>query len=333
MADHLDAPGFKSPNLNAKIDITDIFAFQKPGEPGKSLLILNVNPMAPTLADQFDPQALYEIKVDTNRDAVEEITFRFQFSPFDQGHQSVTVFKATGKQAAEMKPSGEVLFENIPVCFGHEVQSVANQDYQFYAGMRSDPFFFDLQGFLDGGKFTGTDLFIDKNVFSMVLEVPNQALGTNSQVAVWGRVLVPEGHNGYEKADQSATTLKAEAHLVQIDQMGRPLTNIIFTKEGDKNLFNRTLPPQQAALFAGKFVALLEESGRARPESQALVEQLLPDVLRYDYSSSDGFPNGRNLTDDIVNIVLSLVKNTPVSDGVGPHTDLLVTFPYLGSPH
>ncbi len=333
MADHLDAPGFKSPNLNAKIDITDIFAFQKPGEPGKSLLILNVNPMAPTLATEFDHQAIYELKVDTNRDAIEEITFQFKFSPFVEGRQTVNVFKATGRHAREIKPSGEVLFENVPVCFGREVQVVTNQDYRFYAGMRSDPFFFDLQGFLDGGKFTGTDLFIDKNVFSIVLEVPNQALGGNPQVAIWGRVLVPEGHNGYEKETQPATALDAETKLVQIDQMGRPLTNIIFTKEEDKNLFNRTLPPQQVALFADKFVAVLQESGRGRAESEALVEQLLPDVLRYDYSSSAGFPNGRKLTDDIVNIVLSMVKNAPVSDKVGPHTDLLATFPYLGTPH
>jgi hypothetical protein len=333
MADHLDAPGFKSPNLNAKIDITDIFVFQKPGDSGKSVLILNVNPMAPTLATEFDDQAIYELKVDTNRDAVEEITFQFKFSPFAQGRQTVNLFKATGRHAREIRPSGEVLFENVPVCFGQEVQVVTNQDYRFYVGMRSDPFFFDLQGYLDGGKFTGTDLFIDKNVFSIVLEVPNQALGTNSQVAIWGRVLVPEGHNGYEKGRQPATALEVEPKLVQIDQMGRPLTNIIFTKDEDKNLFNRTLPAQQASLFADKFVAVLQESGRGQAEAEALVEQLLPDVLRYDYSSSAGFPNGRNLTDDIVNIVLSMVKNTPVSDKVGPHTDLLANFPYLGNPH
>lgn len=247
MADHLDAPGFKSPNLNAKIDITDIFVFQKPGEPAKSLLILNVNPMAPTLATEFDHQAIYELKVDTNRDAIEEITFQFKFSPFVEGSQTVKVFKATGRHAREMRPSGEILFENVPVCFGREVQVATNQDYRFFVGMRSDPFFFDLQGFLDGGKFTGTDLFIDKNVFSIVLEVPNQVLGGNPQVAVWGRVLVPEGHNGYEKENQPATALEAETQLMQIDQMGRPLTNIIFTKEEDKNLFNRTLPPQQVA--------------------------------------------------------------------------------------
>ena len=37
MADHLDAPGLKSPNMDAQIDITDIYAFQKPGDSAKSI--------------------------------------------------------------------------------------------------------------------------------------------------------------------------------------------------------------------------------------------------------------------------------------------------------
>ena len=54
MADHLDAPGLMSPNGNAKTDITDVYAFQKPGDPDTSILILNVNPLAPTLATEFE---------------------------------------------------------------------------------------------------------------------------------------------------------------------------------------------------------------------------------------------------------------------------------------
>ena len=333
MSDHLDAPGFKSPRLNAKIDITDIFAFQNPEESDKSILVLNVNPMAPTLADQFDHEALYELKVDTNKDAVEEITFRFKFSPFVEGIQTVTVYKATGSQASEMKPSGEVLFENVPVCFGPEVKIVSASDYRFYAGMRSDPFFFDLQGFLAGGKYTGTDLFIDKNVFGIVLEVPNKALGSSPQIAIWARVLVPEGHNGYEPDTRQAVGPATEVKLVQIDQMGQPLANIVFTADADKDLFNMTLPLQQMALFKDKFVAVLTRAGRSQAESERLAEKLLPDMLYYDYSIPASFPNGRTLSDDIIDAVLSMVKNTPVSDMVKPHTDLLSTFPYLGTPH
>ena len=60
----------------------------------------------------------------------------------------------------------------------------------------------------------------------------------------------------------------------------------------------------------------------------------MPDLLTYDYSSSAGFLNGRNLTDDVIDIELNLVTNGAVTtDGVRPHTDLLDHFPYLGKPH
>jgi len=52
MADHLDSSTkLTSPSGDPEADITDIYIFQKPGDPAKSTLILNVNPLAPTLAD------------------------------------------------------------------------------------------------------------------------------------------------------------------------------------------------------------------------------------------------------------------------------------------
>lgn len=84
MADHLDAPGLMSPNMNARTDITDIYVFQKPGNPNKSILIANVNPLAPTLDDEFDDDAIYDLQIDTDGDAVAEIAFRFTFSEINK---------------------------------------------------------------------------------------------------------------------------------------------------------------------------------------------------------------------------------------------------------
>src|SRR5262252_6757289 len=69
MADHLDAPGLTSPATDARVDITDHYAFQKPGDPNRTILILNVNPLAPTHANEFRHDAVYETLVDTNSDA------------------------------------------------------------------------------------------------------------------------------------------------------------------------------------------------------------------------------------------------------------------------
>ena len=69
-------------------------------------------------------------------------------------------------------------------------------------------------------------------------------------------------------------------------------------------------------------------------DALGIAEILLPDILTFDYSSSAGFLNGRRLQDDVIDIELSLVTNGKITgDGVGPHTDYLSDFPYLGNPH
>jgi hypothetical protein len=69
-------------------------------------------------------------------------------------------------------------------------------------------------------------------------------------------------------------------------------------------------------------------------EAIAVAGTLLPDVLPYDYRSPPGLPeNGRTLTDDAFDLALSVYTRRPITDGVGPHTDLLAEFPYLGPPH
>ena len=56
--------------------------------------------------------------------------------------------------------------------------------------------------------------------------------------------------------------------------------------------------------------------------------------MTYDYSSAEGYPNGRKLTDDVINMGIALLTNGAVPhDGLRPHADLRSDFPYLGSPH
>src|SRR2546423_1713627 len=46
-------PGLTPPAMDTRVDITDHYAFQKPGDSSRTILILNVNPLAPTHADEF----------------------------------------------------------------------------------------------------------------------------------------------------------------------------------------------------------------------------------------------------------------------------------------
>jgi hypothetical protein len=116
--------------------------------------------------------------------------------------------------------------------------------------------------------------------------------------------------------------------------MGRPFVNVAFTKQEDKNTFNRIEPAEDGKLFTKKFSCLLESFGHSSESAQKTALTLLPDILDYDYSRAKGYPNGRKLTDDIIDIQLVVLTNgRETTDKVGPHQDLPTTFPYLGSPH
>jgi hypothetical protein len=309
-----------SPNANAKTDITDIYAFQKPGDASKSILILNVNPLAPTLATEFESNGLYQLKVDTDNDALADIAFRIHFSPVVNGQQWATVRRTVGEQANNDENGGEVIISHAPVSFGSEALVTQSGPYKFFAGIRSDPFFFDLIGFLHNFQFTGSDFFIDKNVFGIVLEVPNWALGKNPNIGVWARTLLSVGSDPND--------------YVVDDRMGRPAINTVFNHGNDKNVFNAINPSQDRALFEDSFIATLESFGYSADQAKTIAEILLPDILTYDYNSSAGYLNGRRLTDDVIDISLKLVTNGKITtDMVGPHTDYLDHFPYLGQPH
>src|SRR5690242_5083251 len=79
-ASHREAP---ITALDQKADITDWFTFVSPEHPDRVIMILNVDPfLEPSNGPNyfpFDPNVLYEMKVDNNRDGVEDITFQFRF--------------------------------------------------------------------------------------------------------------------------------------------------------------------------------------------------------------------------------------------------------------
>ena len=106
MSHHYSGPNFGFPRGDARLDFTDLYAFPKPGDAGKSILIMNVHPSAvvnppgPTTTEPFAPEALYELKIDTNGDAVADITYRVRFSSSEGGTQTATLRRVEGAQAA-----------------------------------------------------------------------------------------------------------------------------------------------------------------------------------------------------------------------------------------
>ena len=196
MSHHYSGPNFGFPRGDARLDFTDLYAFPKPGDAGKSILIMNVHPSAgvnppgPTTAEPFAPEALYELKIDTDGDAVADIAYRVRFSSSKGGAQTATLRRVEGAQAAGTGDGGQIIVEGAPVSTGREARVTQAGDYRFFAGWRSDPFFFDVAGALNNLQFTGDDFFADKDICSIVLEVPNSILGPK-EVGLWARTLIP----------------------------------------------------------------------------------------------------------------------------------------------
>ncbi len=323
MSHHASGPNFGFPRGDARLDITDLYAFTNPGDAGKSVLVLNVhpsvavNPPGPTTKEPFAPGALYEFKVDTDGDAIADIAYSVQFSSSQDGKQTATLRRIQGERAAGVcVDDGEVIVEQAPVSVGRDALVTRAGDCRFFFGWRSDPFFFDANGLFNKMQFTGDDFFADKNVCSIVLEVPNSALGTNV-VGLWARTLDKTGEG-----------------WIQADRGGRPMQAVFLPGEEREAYLNGE--PADDDRFIGVFAHEFEHSGGYTPEDAVgVARKLLPDILSYDPRGPARFPhNGRTLTDDVVDVFFSMLTNGKVTgDKVGPHGGLLDEFPYLGPPH
>lgn len=318
-ADHLDSPAVKK---DGRTDITDIYAFRSEEHADRTVLIMDVNPLAGIQSGtSFDPKGTYELLVDNDGDARADVTLTTTFSGIERAGQRLKVkvgdtTVGTGRTGAAVALRG---------------------GGTAWAGLADDPFFFDLQAFRDQVKGAGgsrtfcdagtTDFFAGTNVTAIVLEVPTSWLTAGSPtIGVWARTW----HGSQLK-----------------DQMGRPAINTVFIPEAMKDAFNMTAPVDMPAAFGPIFtddlLALsgLDGSPYTQAQAEAITGILLPDVLTVDTSSPAGFLNGRQPADDVIDTELTVVTGglfggSPVltSDCV-PANDAALpsTFPYLAAAH
>jgi hypothetical protein len=318
-ADHLDAPGLTAPSGRADADITDVYAFQ--GRNARNtVLVLNTGPGAGAIAPlDYGTDVRYIVSVDRTGDAKRDLAYVFRFGKGNGtgAGQAYTVTKYMGASARSLTNGMKVASGRTGMAKGFGGSS------RVFAGLRSDPFFFDLDAFTGavGGSGNGrtfcdakkTDFFAPLNVNSIVLEVPDSALG--KKIGVWGMTMTPDG---------------------RVDRMGRPAINTVFNKGEDKNSFNRTLPASDPMLYRANVVGTLKALGGYTDKAAgALADVLLPDVLTYDTRTAAAGPlNGRALADDVIDAELGIVTQGAVKgDCVAPHSDYIASFPYLGAPH
>jgi len=114
---HREAPNITE---SPKVDNTDVYAFRsyEPGRAGFVTLISNFQPFQePGGGPNYftmDPNALYEIMIDNNGDAVEDVTFQFRFQNTLKNGTGITV-NAGGKiLPIAPRHNGQVTTDNDP---------------------------------------------------------------------------------------------------------------------------------------------------------------------------------------------------------------------------
>ena len=324
MSNHFSADNLKFPGDDRRLDLTDVFVFESSDHPDQTVLIIDSNPTSapppipsPTTGPEFHPDAVYRISIDTNGDAEADIAFTFTFSAFENGTQTGTAWYATGNQARRPGPAGEQLTASLPVSFDGLVRPVQAGPVRLFAGLRSDPFFADVEGALHGLQWTGHDDFADNNVDSIALEVPSDMLGAGPVIGVWASV-----------------SLLRHGTLVQMDRGGNPTINPFINPDGEKNLYNTRQPADDVANYLEPWSKILENGGYSPEEAKAAAMEVLPDILRYDRTEPAAYPNGRGLTDDVFSMRFGWLTHGKVPPtGLKPHEDLQAQFPYLGPPN
>jgi hypothetical protein len=325
MSNHYSAANLQFPGDDARLDFTDLFVFAAPGDPGTTVLIIDLNPyttgmsaMPPFLMkSEFHPDGIYRINIDTNGDAQADAAFTFAFSELKDGRQTGTAYFATGADARRPEPAGEVLIAGTPVGFDASAQPVQAGPVRLFIGVRSDPFFADADGSFHGFQWTGQDAFADRNILSIALEVPNDMLSTDPAIGVWATV-----------------SLRRDGTIVQVDRGGHPTINPFVNPNNIKNEYNLRAPADDIENYLELWSKLLEGNGYPPEEAEAAARIVLPDILRYDSTHPAAYPNGRAITDDVFSARFAWLTHGKVGpDGLKPHDDMLSEFPFLGLPN
>ena len=142
-SDHQDTPEVE---LHPRLDINDVYAF--PGSTPERLVlaVTTSSPLTPagSAGAAFDPGQLYQIKIDNNGDAVEDVVLQFVF----EGTGPSQTVSLIGPSAPSATGIQNRILDADPAISG-PINTVlgSSSGIQLFAGLREDPFFIDLEQF------------------------------------------------------------------------------------------------------------------------------------------------------------------------------------------
>jgi hypothetical protein len=409
-------------------DATDVYAFRSPDKPNTVTLIANYVPLEVAAAGpnfyKFGEDVLYEINVDNDGDARDDISFQLNFrnrinngdtflhntgqitslddSDLNQ-EQFYSLSVLRGDDHNDPSRKGKVITNNLqvapanvgPKSYPQGYSKVANQaiytldnGIKVFAGPRDDPFFADLGGIFDLLQgIEGEDYLKDLNVHTIAVQVPISMLKGPKDSIIGVRttsyrqstsVLRPVGNPNSQLNDPRST----KGPWVQLSRLDMPLVNELVIPLKDKNRFNGSQPrfdgqflkyvrnPEPAGLIENILgidvppnprddiatifltgIPGLNKPEGVKPSSQLQLNMSVqpkasPNRLGVLGGDNAGFPNGRRLTDDVVDMELQALAgatpltpkfdkkpNNTLGDGVNANdVPFLNTFPYIARP-
>ena len=329
MSHHFDSP---TAIEDGRLNLCDVYAF--PGQPGSTCLILTVNPDAgrssPT---SFRSEAVYEFVVGPDGTAGQALSLRVRFSGLSDGPQGLRVLTASG--TADPRRETEVGRGTTDAVLRLDVGGQAGR---MWAGTAADPFWADgvalaqffaavAEGRYEPELFDRhANVFDGRNVSAIVLELPDEVLGTGT-LSVWARISL-DGH----------------AAPRQVSRMGQPMLRpLFFRMPGDETeQLNAGEPGSDVTRYRGSVLqtalAVAELAGVGDPHEHAatVAAAFLPDVLHYRPGVParfvPGSGNGRALDDDAFGTAVSLLVGHRRGNSLAPFTPP-PTFPYVPPAH
>lgn len=209
-SDHQDTPEVE---LSPRMDINDVYVFPGSSADRTTLILTTSSPITPgqSATAAFDPNLLYQIKIDNSGDGVEDRVFQVTFNGTGT-NQRVSV-------RGPVRPN-ETGMANTLVTTGPVVSGAINATLgtasgtQVFAGLRDDPFFIDLEQFFriipDRKPATGAlsqipdtptatafrpagsavDFLRGLNTLALVIELPTSQLtaGGTPKLGVWATI-------------------------------------------------------------------------------------------------------------------------------------------------
>ncbi|MCY7385732.1 MAG: DUF4331 domain-containing protein [Microcoleus sp. CAN_BIN18] len=361
------------------VNLTDLYVYREKDQnsgaaDGDLVFTMNSNPRSVARYQYyFSTTALYQFHItqvgDVNSTPTgrADIILRFAFSPpNNQGMQAVAVTVVRGGSETTTKTTvNNSLIASTPLNSNSVLNTVpvGGSNLTVFAGLREDPFFFDVEQFFRvraGALGTGAkvgfkepskaiDFTRGYNVNTIAVRVPKAFLqaGTGANTFdVWSTISVRDGVGGFKQFERLARPVINEGLVVS------PAFLEAFNNISPRlDLSAAAAPVRQEAVATLNAVDLLD--GRDNVDPNAIAGAFLPDVMRIDTTKTSGYGSatnaqgsligGRMLMDDVIDITLGALVGSPVGDNVSyngtpgnpaqGHKPLQPSFPYLALPN